>query len=265
MPDALVVGFLGGCLPAQQGIPRLKLFHRILARDLHEQLQIPVRFTFEDYFRYSECRRGVERLLRTGPPRALVLSLRPQPLLALSKPTIRYVTHDQKPARAVHPAIRRRDLAAWRSDLDRRDLRRPAQPVPAPDALQRFAAEWHLAAGHLLGLASWATKVVIDEVRRASTECQSRGVKLVVLGVPGSPGSPVGHHICRMADRRIWEACRDARVCYLRWFATEDPRGSWLFMEDGLHLNEAGHAHVARLLLSALRDQLDRRQGLSGP
>lgn len=252
MNDPVPIGFVGGCLIAQPGISRSRLFHRIFAHRCRTELGVPIRVSLEEYFRYSECRDRVRGLIERRRPAFLVFSLRPQPLLALAKPSIRYVTAAMEVARVRHPALWRKGLDVWRLELDRRDDRPRSGGSWESDPMRSAGAECHLLLGCLLRLDDWARRYALRELERVQSACAEFQVTLTVLGIPANPASWVGHRICRSLNRQASAACHDAGVLYVDCFATEDSLGRCLFAADRLHLNECGHAFVADQLLSGL-------------
>ena len=257
MADPTTIGFVGGCLPAQRGIPRSKLFHQVLMRRCRDDLGMSIRMVFDDYFRYSECLSKVRSLLERRAPEIVILSLRPQPLLAVARPSIRYVTEQQGVGRTWHPALWKAASTPWRPELDCRDVR----PIHGEHRIRRMArlkSELHLLAGRWVGLSAWAAEYVAGEIAAVHAACKASGVPLLVLGMPASPETVTGNAICRSASQRAASACRDMGVGYVACFATRNEEQRWLFEADGVHFNEWGHRFVAERLAPALPSLLRR-------
>lgn len=68
----LTLGFVGGCLTHQAGIPHPRLFHRLLARRLEDERGVRLRLVVEKEFA-DEPRLRVARLLRDEQPDVILL------------------------------------------------------------------------------------------------------------------------------------------------------------------------------------------------
>jgi hypothetical protein len=245
------LGFVGGCLAAQQGLGYSRHFHRILVRRCREELDLRVRMRLRYYHRFSECLAIVRNLLERHTPDALVLSIRPQPFLALAKLLVKHVDPRRRVATALHPALLRRGLDAWDPRLDRRDDRERrgerARGWRAPGGTTA-----NLLAGRIVGLDSWAMAYVLEEIARVRGCCDGHGTPLIVLGMPASPETRAGDRLCRLLHHRARAVCGRADVTYLDCSSTVDDGGSYLFSADGVHLNEHGHRLVADRLFAEL-------------
>lgn len=274
----LVLGFVGGCLTHQPGIPHPRLFHRLVAHRLEDERGVRLRLALDRDFS-AEPGLRVANLLRTERPDVVVLHRSTNTFFA--KAMAVFVTdRDQY---VVNPFLFRRSRSRTWLDYERDgfrgctvlwtirgpghapETRRPETPesiaaTPTENLLR--LQETSQARGFRLkdltwivadrsGLVEWAIEDELRIVRESHAECTAAGVPLIVLG----PGLRIGMPwVKRFADRldaslADWAStANDAAFVSLLGPLAGSRSPQSLGVEhymDVIHFNAAGHEHVA--------------------
>jgi hypothetical protein len=227
--NTLTLGFVGGCLTHQPGIPHPRLFHRLLARRLEDDHGVRLRFVVDKEFA-DEPRLRVARLLRGHQPDAIVLHRSTNTFF--TKAMAVFVTDGGR--YVLNPFLfSRRQCRSW-LDYERNAFRdcltvwQPRlAPIPkaddqaspresilmaaaiSPEELAHLHATTNArsfrlkdmawAAAEWTGLLAWAIDDEERIVREVHAECQAIGASLILLGPGLRIGTPkANQHAARL-------------------------------------------------------------------
>jgi|694.fasta_scaffold10377_8 hypothetical protein len=277
MANKLRLGFVGGCLAHQPGIPYARLFHRVLSRKLEDRFGVRLEAVVCD--RYGdEPHARLEALLREGPLDAVLVHRSTNTFF--TKTALVFVVPDRDHVRYVlHPMFPRRRRRSWlelertgfRECLTLRKISTPPShadlPPPVEIPADRLASLMHTGetrpfrandlswiAADRCGLVAWAIQDEVRIVTQTHAVAASAGLPLIVLG----PGLKIGHRwVIRFAARLDTALARAVSplegasyVSLLGRYATASPTpplGVEHYM-DQIHFNAAGHALVGDLI-----------------
>lgn len=264
------LGIVGGCLTHQPGIPRSRLYHQLLASSLASQgirLKVHISRGFEE-----DPADRLAALVKDRELDAVLLHVRNTFVrkagifaTVVRKGVIRYYLHPflLRPWKLGWSEIERRDfdgeflLMSRASPLRGRAVDRAGEGLPerasgdgAPPSGSRKVLGLSLRgliyrAGRMAMLDRWMQRDELRLLQEAIGFCQKRRLPLLIMGPSHRPKESYLNRLCIDMDRRLakWIKPYSVRYCSLMSGIPDGPTG--LYSPDGLHLNRAGHAHVA--------------------
>ena len=273
------LGIIGGCLTHQGGIANSQLYHRRLAKSLadREIARLRVRIARDFHLDHEGRLRG---LLERRPLDAVLVHARS----VFTRKAAFFVTavNGNQYSYYLHPFLFRPWRYGWLDEENRkfsrqRALLRRTINVPAvSQAHQRFnsevpatrvsgfaARDLFYIAGALVGLDQWAVRDELCSLRAVRELCHRIKLPMIVLGPGRRPGSYWQDRVCRKLDRRLQRELGLWSIPYCGLPELSDSRGVDLYLRDGWHFSEAGHAYVAEQLSGALRPMLRYKGQLS--
>jgi hypothetical protein len=242
------MGFCGGCLSHQRDIPLNRLFHRALSAMLEERFGIRLRIVIARDFE----RRAAERVARLieAPLDMMLIHVRSIPAV----PNARLVAKEIVGGKATLRLNRRWGMARWFPAA-----RRAAYHYDLSGADDMAQGSYHrgsrlnrlnITAGVILGVAEAAIREAVEEALEAVAAARRRAVPAAVLGPPPSEQSGRGGRwICDRLNEAMQSSSRRDGFPYVDLYPGWDDA---FLMWDGLHLNVAGHHHVAERLAEGI-------------
>jgi hypothetical protein len=281
MPDLeeFRLGIIGGCLSHQSDIAHSLLYHRQLDRMLQEGQNIHLKVAITRHFDcdYSE---RLDALLGESGVDGVLLHLRVV-FVAKSALLVNRLV-DGKRYYRFHPFLLRRHEIGWNKNLVEESNRqalfashepqKPAgadedpfeYPTPSKKIFGFRLRSLNFAAGALVGLDDWAIADELDMFNRFKHACEQRRLPFFVLGP-----TPVTTY---SGETRLWRKMNqalnarlpgmNAPFCLLEQVGDGD--GNLMLRGDGLHLNEAGHAYVARRLYATMTPWIRENRASKG-
>jgi hypothetical protein len=269
----LKLGIVGGCLTHQPGIPRTLLYHQLLASNLAGQ-GIGLRVRISRGFERDPVHR-VADLVDGGEVDSVLLHVRntfvrKAGILAtvVHKGVIRYYLHPFlfRPWRLGWSEVENRDFAGelrvmtrlsplQRREFDPSDESRAetsSEDTTLPNASKKFLGLSLRAliyrAGRLAMLDRWMQRDELHLLGEVIDFCQERRLPLLIMGPSQRPEESYLNRLCIDMDRRLAKWIVPSTASYCSLMTHVDGGSASLYSRDGLHLNRAGHAHVARCL-----------------
>lgn len=269
----LNLGIVGGCLTHQPGIPRSRLYHRLLASTLASQgirLKVHISRGFEE-----DPADRIAALVKDRELDAVLLHVRNTFVrkagifaTVVRKGVIRYYLHPflLRPWKLGWNEIERRDfdgellLMTRASPLRGPAVDRAGEGLPegasgdgAPPSGSKKVLGLSLRgliyrAGRMALLDRWMQRDELRLLQEAIGFCQQRCLPLLIMGPSHRPEESYLNRLCIDMDRKLarWITPSSASYCSLM---NDVPGGhAGLYSRDGLHMNRAGHAHVAGCL-----------------
>jgi hypothetical protein len=278
MPDLkeFRLGIIGGCLSHQSDIPHSLLFHRQLDRMLQERQGIRLKVAITRHFDRDYTER-LEALLEEADVDGVLLHLR---AVVVGKSVLLVNRlEDGKRYYRLHPFLFKQYETGWNkrltSEFARKALfvsREPSRstegdedpfehPTPSRKIFGFRLRTLNLLAGMLLGLDNWAMTDEFEMFYRFKDACDKRGMPFFVLGPTPVTTYSVETRLWRKMNNEMCTRFPKTGVphCLLEQLTNE--AGQDMLQGDGLHLNEAGHAHVARRLDKTMMPWIKNIQG----
>lgn len=281
------LGFIGGCLTHQPGVPYPRLFHRVLARRLEDEFGVRLEVVVSDHYG-DEPRLRLASLLQEGPLDAVLLHRSSNTFFIKTAfvfvvetvDAIRYVLNPMVPRIRSQPWLKfeqtgfRDCITLWKKPRPPGSTAPPVAEVPLAELEATMTAaesgrfrlkDLSWIAGDRCGLVNWAIRDelrIVDEVHSAAAQ---PGLPLIVLG----PGLNIGRSWVNRFAARL-DAAFAAKIDQLEGgsyasLLAADPDSlspGPLLVEhhmDRTHFNAAGHAFVADRLHPRLAPLLSQR------
>ncbi len=242
MNSECTIGFVGGCAITQQTIPKEKRFFEIARAKLKADLSTEASFLFSVYSQFSELEASAEKIVARQNVDVLIIHLRPQPFLILSKLIIKQKNKNNSAAFFINPLIYSKTA---HPSLDK------STPVFNQLALKPKFMEANVLAGRLFGLNKKAAKQIMSILKTIQSKCKQKNIQLVILGIPPQPMTKYGNINCKELNSSLIEECRKEGIEYVDSFAKLNSINC--FDIDGLHLSEKGHAYLGDILAGGIK------------
>jgi hypothetical protein len=269
----LNLGIVGGCLTHQPGIPRSQLYQQLLATRLAElriQLKVHISRGFEEDPADRIAALAGERDLDAVLLHVRSTFVRKAGIVAtvVRQGVIRYYLHPFlfRPWKLGWNEVERRDFngeillmtrvaparAQAESLADKGSVMAPSAYAKPPTGSKKLLGLSLRAliyrAGRVALLDRWMQRDELRQLQEAIDFCQKRRLPLLIMGPSHRPEESYLNRLCIGMDRKLakWINPSSVRYCSLMTTVPEVPTG--LYSPDGLHMNRAGHAHVARCL-----------------
>jgi hypothetical protein len=269
MPDLkdFRLGIIGGCLSHQSDIPHSQLYHRQLDRLLQEGQGIRLRAAITRHFD-RDYKERLDSLLEEAQVDGVLLHLRVV-FTAKSALLVNQLT-DGKRYYQLHPFLIRQHETGWNKSLAEKpttptlfaarepnlESTRDEDPFDHPTSSKKIFGfrlrSLNLAAGALAGLDDWAIADELDMFNQFKDACRQRGMPFFVLGP-----TPVTTY---SGETKLWRKMNrvlnaklsgmDVPFCLLN--RIKDDAETPMLQGDGFHLNENGHAYVAKCLFETM-------------
>lgn len=251
------IGFLGGCLNRQTGIPREEHYHSLLKSVLQESYpDIDLNFRFGLYHAFNELYNRSADLIQIKKTMILIVFIRPFPLMILNKPIVKYNTENQTRRRAIHPGLLNRKQYIWPEKFSRFIV----DKTEFNDSKKAYFSlrDINLLLGILLGLKRWSYHYIMKEILSILFLCKQKQVELVITGPPQNPESIAGNMICRSLNRKLQTEIKSLRIPYVDIFTRFDNSDIPIFCEDDIHFNENGHIFLKDHLIEPVSKMIEQ-------
>jgi len=266
-PTEFRLGIIGGCLSHQSDIPYSVLYHRQLDRRLRSAAGIRLKVAIARHFDRDYHER-LASLLEGSTVDGVLLHLR----VVFTAKSALLVNRLEAGRRyyTVHPFLFKRAERGWNERLAAKpgggalfSSREPERagdadqdpfdvPTPSKKLFGFRLRSLNLAAGALAGLDDWAIADEFAMFDRFCEACTRRGMPFFVLGPTPVTTYPGETRLWRKMNQELQSRLSGTGVPFCLLEALTDEGGNPMLKGDGLHLNEWGHAHVARRLYETL-------------
>ena len=241
------IGFVGGCAITQPDIPKEKRFIEVLRTKMKSDCSIETSFTFSSYSHFYELEKSIEKIINKQKVDLLIVHLRPQPLLVLSKFIIKKKNKNNKTAFFINPLVYRKCAYPY--------LEQSSSPVINQLALKPKSKPklmgLNILLGRLFGLNKKAAKQIFNAILSIQSQCKQKDIKLTILGISPQPMTKHGNINCQELNVYLIKKCHDEGIEYVDSFSKMN--NSDCFQEDELHLSEKGHEYLGDILNEGIK------------
>jgi hypothetical protein len=237
------IGFIGGCAINQRNIPKEKRIIEIFKTKMESNSLTKLYFTFSSYSNFSQLEKAVERITTKQKIDILILHIRPQPFLLLSKFIIKYSNNNNKTSLTINPLLYKK------TQYQNKENNTP--PVFNEIVSKPTFMSGNLLLGKMFGINKIASKLIFNSISKIQSKCQQNNIQLVILGISPQPMTKQGNLICKTLNDYLTKKCFTEKIQYLDSFSKMNHDD--YFLSDKLHLSKKGHNYLGTTLYEGIK------------
>jgi len=246
---------VGGCLPIQYNIPRDDLYHHTLA-NLLEKRSLKANVAIIRYETLSGCLGKIIAAAKNVHVDILMFNLRTEPLMRISKVFYKYVDEEGKLRRSLNFPFLKKLNAEKYDPLAVRILDTSNKPRKKESKWRRFLIESNCFFGTMIGNEKYAIERYRELLISISKFCGERDMKLLLLGPATRPFSLFENKLAKDINEKFSKIAKDESIPYVDAMGTHDHFGNYLFFENGIHVSQAGHDRIGKLIFEKMVEQV---------
>ena len=236
------VVFWGECVNRQSNVGAEMHYHVAIKRLVEDETGIAPKTWLRFYSSYHELHReSLSMLNREMHYDYVVIFLRPFPMIALTKPIIRYTDKDKQARLALHPRFSKEKYY----DHMIKEYKIAAQANGGDSLLHKILQRLNDFAGNQLRLPQWTKNEVIKMMADLNHTAQPRKTKLVLVGPMLYPANDRINNICIDLNRKVEIFSALHKIPHIDIARSFDENGNRFLESDGKHLTEAAHLFMA--------------------
>ena len=244
--------FWGGCVNRQQNIATERHYHAIIKQLVKTNTGVEPKTCLRFYSSYHEMHREVQStLLREMHYDYVVVFLRPFPLIALTKPVIRYTDTKMKGRLSLHPLFSK---SKYYDDMVK-EYKVPVQNKNEDGLFHKVLQSLNDFAGNLLGLRQWTNDEVIRLLADMQSFATNKQAKLILVGPMLYPALPRINNVCLELNRRIALFSAINGIEHIDLARSFDDHGKPFIENDGKHLTATAHLFMAEQIAKFMNRQ----------
>lgn len=250
----------GGCFPVQDNIKEKDMYHQIICKKMMEEYGIHLSIDILRYENIKNCLELIKNKAACGKPDLLLFHLRVEPVLPKVK--IFNIYTDQ--AGRIKKTIRIFSKIIFKITEENRNSGNIASRKNM-GKFHNFLRELNYFFGILAFNCITLKKEHLCLIRAIAEYCKSMDIEPIFTGPVSRPRSYFENMLSEQMDeftgRLVW---KNNRV-YIRFLGLENERNEFLFCEDLIKVNEAGHRRIAELLLRQIAQLCNSRNSFLFP
>lgn len=236
------IGIVGGCAITQNNIPKENRFFSVSKKNIESDLTIETSLSFSNYANFYQLEESIMKLLAKKKTDLLIIQIRPQPFLNLTKLMIR--GNDPKIS-FNHLIFNRNHSHKYENELPPKFNQLVSKPL---------FMEFNIFLGRLIQLNKIASNLIINILVRLHSICVKDKVQLLVLGISPQPMTKQGNINCRSLDNYLKKKCNSHGINYIDTF--EKMNDLKYYEKDKVHLSELGHFKLGESLSEGIKNTL---------
>ncbi|HUI29316.1 MAG TPA: aldolase/citrate lyase family protein [Candidatus Acidoferrales bacterium] len=242
---------VGGCLPIQYNIPKDRTYHYTLVK-LLEKKHLKFDVAIIRYETLSRCLEKIMTAARNIRIDVLMFNLRTEPLVRISKILYKYVNDEGDLKRSLNlPYLG--ILNAERYDpLNVKLLTSDTGSKRKEKKWRHLLVEANCVFGALIGNRSFVLRKYEELFLGINKFCVENNIKLLVLGPATRPSSGFENKLAEDVNDRFSRIAEVSGISYVDVMGTHDESGNDLFFENGIHVSQAGHDRMAKMLFEKM-------------
>jgi hypothetical protein len=237
------IGFVGGCAITQPNIPKEKRFIEIFKIKMKSNYFIEPSFLFSSYSQCYQLENIVKKIMDKQKIEILVLHIRPQPFLRLSKLIIKDITTENRVSFFINPLL-------FKKTEYQNIENNPPQIFNQLVLKPKFMAV-NIFFGKLFRINMKASKLIFSTISKIHSECVKNNIQFIVLGITPQPMTKQGNSICKKFNTFLTRKCFAEKIYYCDSFSKMDCEEC--FLSDKLHLSEKGHSYLGSILFDGVK------------
>ncbi len=234
MRNKLNISIIGGCALTQKNIPKESRFYSVFNKRMVNDLEIDTSISFASYTNYNNLEAIIKRMILKKKSNIIILQIRPQPFLILTKPIIR----GNNPSKLVNPLLY--SSAAFNHN------EKEISPVFNTLAKKPIFMNTNMYLGKLFRLKEKASKHILDTIKNIQSVCNESDIKLFILGIPPQLMTKQTNNNCKFLDDYLYTNCCKNGIKYITTF--KNLNENKYFEKDKVHFSEAGHIMLGEIM-----------------
>ncbi|MBS1494399.1 MAG: hypothetical protein JST55_12865 [Bacteroidetes bacterium] len=245
------ITIVGGCFPVQNNIPKEKLYHQIVKKELKEKYNVDLKINIIRYERFAMCFEKISDHCSKNPVDALLFHIRTEQYLRISKLFYSYCDSHGKLRRELNlpifdripPEVHEKLLA---------NMPKPSDYKERQKFLNKLKIHLNYLGGSIIGNKSYALKQYEDLFNKIVDFCKLENIKLIVAGPASRPHLNIENKLTEELGSYFEKKSEKRNTPFLNLSGVKNTKGDNLFFENGIHVSEAGHKRAAGLLSQKL-------------
>ena len=212
---------------------------------MESDLSFEISLMFSSYSNFYQLEESVLKLLAKKKIGLLVIHIRPQPFLSLTKPLIR----GNNPLISLNPLI-----------YNKNNYQHYANEIPP--TFNKLVSKplfmgINIFLGRLFLVNKIASKKILDMIINLESICNQNKIQLMILGVSPQPMTTQGNITCRKLDKYLITRCNELGINYIGTF--EKMEDFKYYEKDNVHLSELGHIKLGETLFDGIKNVLQQK------
>lgn len=237
------IGFIGGCAINQRNIPKEDRIIETFKTKMESNSLTKLSFTFLGYSNFTQLEKSVERITTKQKIDILILHIRPQPFLFLSKFFIKYSNNNNKVSLAINPLLYKKSQYQIKENN--------APPVFNEIVSKPTFMSENLLLGKMFGINKRASKLIFNTISKIQSKCLQNNIQLIILGISPQLMTKQGNLICKTLNDYLIKKCRTEKIQYCDSFSKMNHHD--YFLSDKLHLSKKGHNSLGSTLYEGMK------------
>lgn len=233
----------GGCFPVQDNIKKEDLYHQIMRRNLLEQYGIHLSIDILRYEYFGNCLELIKNKTALRKPDLLLFHTRVEPVLPKVKLFNAYTSRLGR----IKKSIRMFSKIILRTSEENRNWGTNTS-VRGTGRFHNFLRELNYLSGILAFNSAALKKECVCLIREITEYCRSMDIELIITGPVSRPRSYYENMISERIDGFFRRQAKAENAKYISLLGLENEKKEFLFCEDLIKVNEAGHRRAAALI-----------------
>lgn len=246
---------VGGCLPIQHNIPPDRLYHSTVVQLLKER-KFDANIAIIRYETLSNCLEKIVAVAENIHIDILMFNLRTEPLMRISKVFYKYADDKGNFKRSLNLPSPKLLNAEKHDPLMVRLLDSSFNPRKSESKWRRFLIESNCYFGVLIGNRRFALKKYEELLLQVNKFCAENGNKFLILGPATRPFSRFEDQLAEKINKKFSELARKNDIPYVDVMGTQDDSGNYLFCENGIHVSQAGHDRIGKMIFEKMVEEV---------
>lgn len=248
------IAIVGGCFTEQHNIPFSCLYHQTL-KDYLKEDDNNIEITTIRYERISKCLDKIIELKKTSDFDLLILHLRAEPLMRISKLYYKYLD-DQG---ILHHAINLPYFKFFYTEkfdlLDHRRFTHQENIRLKSTKGYHILREANYILGSLIGNKIYALNILKRVVLDIQSFCKDKDINFLLLGPVSRPVSFFEDSLSRKINCMFEDISQKESISYLNLIKSRTKDHQPMFFENGIHVSQAGHNEIAEMIYMKIKDE----------
>jgi len=240
----LNIGFVGGCAITQHDISKGEKFFEIFKSKMKSDALIDVSISFSSYSQFCQLDKACDKILKKQKITTLIIHIRPQPFLFMSKFILRKLNKNKKPVLSLNQIFFNRTIKQCKDNLK--------SPIFNQLVKKPRLKGINIQVGNMFGLNKKASKQIFKLILKIENKCKQNHIKLIILGVSPQPMTKPGNFNCKKFNKYLMEKCKDKSIIYIDSYTKMNTEN--VFQSDKLHLSEKGHYVLGEILHNKIKN-----------
>lgn len=255
----LKVLIVGGCFPVQGNIPKEKLYHQLLKKEIEDKIKIEVEINILQYEKLNPVYKKIDSIIKQENIDLIIFHLRIEQVLRIIKFYLRYHTKDNRYHQNINMAVIGKCLPETQEFCLKRI--NDQTKMQSKSALKTILINLNYFLGYLVLNQLYVFKkykslsINLIELERRNN------VRIIFTGPVSRPIRIIEHFTSYLLDVFMDKAISNKNGSYIKlWGKCEN--NIYLFCDDNIKVNEFGHKRVSEIIFKYLNSHFYSKQNI---